>query len=115
MRDQRADPGESGPARCLGSDAGLPVGAENSVTLCDLQILVEKAAEAFELGDDSAASVGRCFAGRGRGRRVGAENSVTLCDLQILVYENSESISSQRPNGRSGRQGSAARGRVLIE
>ena len=24
MRDQRADPGESGPARCQGSDAGLP-------------------------------------------------------------------------------------------
>jgi hypothetical protein len=47
-------------------------------------------------------------------KAVGAENSVTSCDLNVLVYQATEAVSSQWPNGPSGRRGSAACGRVLI-
>ncbi len=46
---------------------------------------------------------------------VGAENPVTSCDLHVLVYETAEPVSSQRPDGRGGRRGSAAGGRLLSE
>jgi len=46
---------------------------------------------------------------------VRAENSVTSCDLQVLVIEAAESISSQRPNSRSGARGSAAVRRELTK
>jgi hypothetical protein len=46
---------------------------------------------------------------------VGAGNSVTSRYLHVLVYEAAEPISPQRPNGRCGEQGSAARGRALME
>jgi hypothetical protein len=46
---------------------------------------------------------------------VGAENAVTSCDLHILVYQAAESISSQRPDGSSGRWGSGACGRLLMQ
>jgi len=46
---------------------------------------------------------------------VGAENAVMSCDLHILVYQAAESISSQRPEWRSGRWGSGACGRLLMQ
>jgi hypothetical protein len=46
---------------------------------------------------------------------VGAENAVTSCDLHILVYQAAESISSQRPDCSSGRWGSGACGRLLMQ
>jgi hypothetical protein len=46
---------------------------------------------------------------------VAAGNSVTSRYLHVLVYEAAEPISPQRPNGRCGERGSAARGRALIK
>ena len=46
---------------------------------------------------------------------VGAENAVTSCGLHILVYQAAESISSQRPDCSSGRRGSGACGRLLMQ
>jgi hypothetical protein len=46
---------------------------------------------------------------------VGAENAVRSCDLHILVYQAAESISSQRSECCSGRWGSGACGRLLMQ
>ena len=46
---------------------------------------------------------------------MGAENAVMSCDLHILVYQAAESISSQRPDCSSGRRGSGACGRLLMQ
>ena len=46
---------------------------------------------------------------------MGAENPVTACDLPVLVYETAESISSQWSECRSGRWGSGACGRLLMQ
>jgi len=46
---------------------------------------------------------------------VGAENPLTSCDLHVLVYEAAESVSSQWSECRSGRWGSGACGRLLMQ
>src|SRR5215212_3939998 len=47
--------------------------------------------------------------------RVGAENTVTSCDLHVLVYETAESISAQGLECSTGRWGSGACGRLLMQ
>ena len=46
---------------------------------------------------------------------VSAGNTDTSCDLHVLVHEAAESISSQRPECSTGRWGSGACGRLLIQ